>query len=330
MPAIPLRDRYRGCLLGLACGDAVGTTVEFRPRGTFPPVTDMTGGGPFELPAGAWTDDTSMALCLAHSLLHRRGFDPVDQMNRYCNWADHGYLSSTGSCFDIGGTVSRALARYRETGDPWSGSTDPRSAGNGAVMRLAPVPMAYAASAEGTLQFSGDSARTTHGAAEAVECARLFGAQLRAALLGAGKPEILLACGFTPELPSVAALARGDYREKPEAAIRGSGYVVESLEAALWCFFTTSSYEEAVLRAANLGDDADTTAAICGQLAGAFYGVDGIPALWLERLVMGEEIRTLADGLLELCEELGQASTGADLPVSASGDQWPGVKPGRA
>jgi ADP-ribosyl-[dinitrogen reductase] hydrolase len=330
MSAIPLRDRYRGCLLGLACGDAVGTTVEFRPRGTFPPVMDMTGGGPFDLPPGAWTDDTSMALCLAHSLLYRRGFDPVDQMNRYCNWADHGYMSSTGSCFDIGGTVSRALARYRETGDPWSGSTDPRSAGNGAIMRLAPVPMTYAESLERTLHFSGASARTTHGAPEAVECAHLFGAQLRAALLGAGKEEILQASGFTPELPSVAALARGDYRAKSEAAIRGSGYIVESLEAALWCFSTTSSYEEAVLHAANLGDDADTTAAICGQLAGAFYGVDGVSAVWRERLVMREEIQGLADSLLELCEELKQASAGSDLAVSGSGDQLPGLKPGRA
>jgi ADP-ribosyl-[dinitrogen reductase] hydrolase len=302
MPPLTQRDRYRGCLLGLACGDAVGTTVEFRPRGTFPPVTDMVGGGPFGLLPGQWTDDTSMALCLAHSLVYRKGFDPVDQMNRYCNWADYGYMSSTGECFDIGGTVARSLRRYRETGDPWSGSTDPRSAGNGAIMRLAPVPMFYAASAERTLHFSGESARTTHGAAEAVECTRLFGAQLRAALLEASKDEVLLGAGFTPELPNIAALAQGSYRNKPESEIRGSGYIVESLEVALWCFHTTGSYEEAVLRAANLGDDADTTAAICGQLAGAHYGVEAIPARWRERVAMGAEIEELADQLLELRE----------------------------
>lgn len=105
-------ERYQGCLLGLACGDAVGTTVEFRSRGSFAPVTGMQGGGPFGLIAGEWTDDTSMALCLAASLIHCKGFDAVDQMNRYCNWRSVGYMSSTGNCFDIGLTVSGALTRY--------------------------------------------------------------------------------------------------------------------------------------------------------------------------------------------------------------------------
>src|SRR5262245_51364820 len=137
------RERYLGCLLGLAVGDAIGTTVEFRPRGSFEPLTDMVGGGPFGLLPGQWTDDTSMALCLAHSLVYRRAFDPTDQMNRYCNWANYGYMSSTGECFDIGGTTSQALVRYQSTLDPFSGVTDPLSAGNGAIMRLAPIPMFF-------------------------------------------------------------------------------------------------------------------------------------------------------------------------------------------
>ena len=112
-------DRFRGCLLGLAVGDAVGTTVEFAPRGSFLPLTDMTGGGPFQLEPGQWTDDTSMALCLATSLIEQRGFDPVDQMNRYCNWLEFGYLSSNGFCFDIGNTVSAALSRYRTLEPRW-------------------------------------------------------------------------------------------------------------------------------------------------------------------------------------------------------------------
>ena len=133
-------DRFSGCLLGLAAGDAVGTTVEFQPRGSFTPLTDMVGGGPFRLPAGAWTDDTSMALCLGYSLVEKGGFDPADQMDRYCAWRDEGYLSSTGDCFDVGVTVSGALSRYKAGGDPFSGSTDPYSAGNGSIMRLAPIP----------------------------------------------------------------------------------------------------------------------------------------------------------------------------------------------
>jgi ADP-ribosyl-[dinitrogen reductase] hydrolase len=138
-----LASRQRGCLLGLACGDAVGTTVEFCERGGFPPVTDMTGGGPFCLPVGAWTDDTSMALCLASSLVELGRFDPADQMRRYCQWHENGYLSSTGRCFDIGLAVRESLARFQRSGNPFSGRPDPQSAGNGCIMRLAPVPMFF-------------------------------------------------------------------------------------------------------------------------------------------------------------------------------------------
>ncbi|MCA9175223.1 MAG: ADP-ribosylglycohydrolase family protein, partial [Planctomycetales bacterium] len=141
---IASQDRFRGCLLGLATGDALGTTLEFKPPGTFDPVDDIIGGGPFHLEPGQWTDDTSMALCLAESLVECQKFDPADQMNRYVRWWRHGYLSSTGQCFDIGGTTSTALAAYEHSGDPYSGSTDVRSAGNGSIMRLAPVPMYFA------------------------------------------------------------------------------------------------------------------------------------------------------------------------------------------
>ena len=137
------KDRFRGCLLGLAVGDAVGTTLEFKAPGSFKPIHDMVGGGPFRLKPGEWTDDTSMALCLATSLLEKNGFDPKDQMDRYCRWWKEGYLSSNGRCFDIGNTVSAALALYGQTGDPIAGSTNPQSAGNGSIMRLAPVPMFY-------------------------------------------------------------------------------------------------------------------------------------------------------------------------------------------
>ncbi len=300
-------ERFRGCLLGLAVGDAVGTTVEFRQRGSFSPVTDMSGGGPFDLQPGQWTDDTSMALCLATSLVEAGGFDAVDQMNRYCNWQENGYLSSTGKCFDIGHTVSQALSQYRRSGNPFSGSTHPRSAGNGCLMRLAPIPMFYFPDRDRILQFSGESSRTTHGAAECIDASRLFGDMLYRALSGANKTEILF--GSLPEIvgsSSIQAIAQGAYRSKSIDEIRGTGYVVESLEAALWCFWTTDTYEQAVLQAANLGDDADTTAAICGQIAGAYYGVSRIPDRWLEQLTMRNEITELADRLqgdseLQLC-----------------------------
>jgi ADP-ribosyl-[dinitrogen reductase] hydrolase len=294
----PSRDRFRGCLLGLATGDAVGTTVEFRPRGSFAPVTDMVGGGPFALDAGQWTDDTSMALCLAASLLETGTFDPEDQMRRYVRWWREGYLSSTGRCFDIGTTVRGALARFEETGEPYAGSVDPYAAGNGSIMRLAPVPMVYLPDAEAAAEQSAESSRTTHGAAECVDACRLFGSILARALQGGSKAEVLGAC--SPQAvrsQALKAIARGAYRTKAREAVRGTGYVVESLEAALWCFARTQTFEEAILVAANLGEDADTTAAVCGQVAGAYYGASGIPARWLRRLAWRATIEAWADAL---------------------------------
>lgn len=291
-------ERFRGCLLGLATGDAVGTTVEFQRRGSFPPVTDMVGGGPFKLKPGQWTDDTSMALCLATSLVEVGAFDAIDQMNRYCNWHENGYLSSTGDCFDIGNTVSQALYQYKTSGNPFSGSTSSRSAGNGCLMRLAPIPMFYFPDRDRALHFCGESSRTTHGATECIDASRLLGDILLCALSGASKAEILLDndLGIITS-PSIQSIARGEYQDKLVSDVRGTGYVVESLEAALWCFWTTETYEQAILAATNLGDDADTTAAICGQVAGAYYGESGIPIHWLKKLAMRDEITQLADRL---------------------------------
>lgn len=293
-----LRDRARGCLLGLAVGDAVGATVEFKPRGSFAPLTDMVGGGPFGLQPGQWTDDMSMALCLGYSLAECNGFDAHDQMTRYVRWWKEGYLSSTGVCFDIGVTVAGALQRFQQTGDPFAGSTDPHKAGNGCIMRLAPIPLFYCPDIDRAEHFAAESARTTHGAAECLDASRLLARMLVRALMGASKAEILSgdAAAFQGA-PKVAAIARGAYHDKPESDIHGSGYVVDCLEAALWCFDRTDTFADAVLLAANLGDDADTTAAVCGQVAGAFYGETGIPSAWCIQVTMHDEIVALADRL---------------------------------
>lgn len=293
-----LTERYRATLLGLACGDAVGTHAEFQTRGSFKPLTDMIGGGPFNLKPGQWTDDTSMALCLAESLLNKKGFDAADQMGRYLNWWQWGYLSSTGECFDIGMTVREALARYQETGQPFAGSTDPYTAGNGSLMRLAPIVLYYFPDPDRIRTFSADSSRTTHAAPEALECCQLLADLIRKALQGAPKQDLQSLPETTFVEPKVASIARGEYLEKSIDDIRGTGYCVASLEAALWCFHHTDSFEAAILEAANLGDDADTTAAIVGQLAGAHYGVQAIPQRWLAKLHQCEDIEATADALL--------------------------------
>jgi len=302
-------ERYRGCLLGLAVGDALGAAVEFRARGTFEPLTDMIGGGPFDLKAGQWTDDTSMALCLACSLLEQEGFDPVDQMNRYLRWYREGYFSSTGECFDIGNTIAAALRIYEKTSHPYCGATDPWSAGNGSLMRLAPVPMVYREDERQVAYYSSESSRTTHGAQEALQACKLFGVMLAKALEGAAKDAILgvswESTGDETELsPAILSLANREYQDKPRGEILSSGYVIASLEAALWCFSRSDSFREAVLLSANLGGDADTTSAICGQLAGAYYGLQNIPADWLQVLTMRDKIQMMADALWDLSKRI--------------------------
>ena len=298
-------DRYRGCLLGLAAGDALGTTLEFRTPGSFEPITDMVGGGPFRLDPGMWTDDTSMALCLAESLIERRGFDPEDQMRRYVRWYRDGHLSSNGTCFDIGLTVRDALERFIETGEAYAGSTDPYSAGNGSLMRLAPVPMYFARRVDDAIALSANSSRTTHGATEAVDACRYFAGLLVGALGGEDKETLLgprycpMSSYWTdrPLATKVAETADGSFKRREPPEIRGTGYVVQSLEAALWAFLGSSDFREGALMAANLGDDADTTAAIYGQIAGAHYGAPAIPSEWRSRLVYEELITRMADDL---------------------------------
>jgi ADP-ribosyl-[dinitrogen reductase] hydrolase len=308
-PLEPDLDRFLGCLLGLAAGDALGTTLEFKSPGTFEPITDMVGRGPFRLAAGQWTDDTSMALCLAESLIECGGFDARDQMERYVRWWREGHLSPTGECFDIGGTVSTALGKFLSYGDPYAGSTDPHSAGNGSLMRLAPVPMFWASDPLAAIERSAESSRTTHGALTCVDACRYMGGLIVGALAGASKADLLSdryappgAEGVwdeAPLCPEIDSIAAGSFKEKSPPAIRGKGYVVDCLEAALWAFHTTDSFEAGALAAVNLGDDADTTGAVYGQLAGAFNGAGGIPDRWLEKLAMRELIEDYAARLAE-------------------------------
>ena len=286
-----LRDRALGTFLGLAVGDAVGTTLEFSPKPETPILSEMVGGGPFELPAGAWTDDTSMSLALAESLIAHPNFDPADLMARFLSWYRSGSYSHSGDCFDIGNATAQALRSYERTGSPFSGSTDPYSAGNGSIMRLAPVAVRHWADRPRLIRIARDQSRTTHGAAEAVDCCEILAELLADAIAGRSLPDLLKT--------SAAGKVRGFRLSQPREEVRGTGYVVASLHAALWAVSRTSTFRGAVLLAANLGEDADTTAAVTGQIAGAIYGLSGIPAAWLDRLIWRDEIQHKAETLFE-------------------------------
>ena len=315
-------DRFLGCLTGLAVGDAVGTTLEFRSPGTFKPIDDMVGGGPFDLEAGEWTDDTSMALCLAASLVEKKEFDPIDQLERYCRWHREGYMGSHGTCFDIGNTVLSALDNFRLHGKANSGSKDPDTAGNGSVMRLAPVPMYFGSDADAAIEHSGKSSLTTHGATTCVDACRYLGGLLWGALNGASKEDMLSprfspandAWSKQPLCSPISEIADGSFKRKKPPEIRGTGYVVKSLEAALWAFHASNDFRSGCLLAANLGDDADTTGAVYGQLAGAFYGYSTIPQSWRNKLKHGAMICGYAKQLMSLSE----TAKDLDLPRDAA------------
>lgn len=289
-------DRGLGCLVGLAIGDALGTTVEFSHRDARPPVTDLVGGGPFGLKAGEWTDDTSMALCLADSLLACSRLDTRDLMQRFLRWRDTGENSVNGRVFDFGTTVGAALERYRRSGDPQSGSTDPFAAGNGSIMRLAPVALRWHHDRNAAVENAREQTKTTHGALEAVEASALL-AEILVDAIQTGDKAFVLRPRETG-VPNLAPIAQGQWKEKARDDIRSSAYVVHTLEAALWSVHCENNFRDAILLAANLGGDADTIAAVAGQIAGALWGLSAIPAEWLQKLAWRDEIEDRASKLL--------------------------------
>lgn len=290
-PASDAAHKFRGALLGLAVCDALGATNEFKPRGSFEPITELVGGGPFDLKPGQWTDDTSMAYAMGQSLLFRQGFDAYDQMTKYLAWRDFGVYSCTGVCFDIGVTVNEALEYFTKTRDPFAGSADPQKAGNGSLMRLAPVILYYFGSVKDAIYYAGKSSETTHRAPEAIDSCRFFASLIHGAISGQSKSSLLK--NYSPYkgawqerslAENVKRICSGNYLEKSIEQIRPSGYVIDTLEAALWCFAKTETFSEGALLAANLGGDSDTIAAVYGQIAGAYYGEPEIPAVWLQKL----------------------------------------------
>jgi ADP-ribosyl-[dinitrogen reductase] hydrolase len=291
-----LQDRLIGSLVGLAVGDAVGTTVEFRPRGSFPIVTDMTGGGPFRLPVGAWTDDTSMALCLADSLIKNKNLDKADLLLRFSNWYIKGENSSTGRCFDIGNTTVTAIEEFILSGSLTNNPED-FYAGNGSIMRLSPAAIANYNDVRQAVKIAKLQSETTHANIKAVCSSELLAEMLVRAFTATDKQQVVdIECQLHwPD--SVCDVVASGVVRKQEHEIQSTGYVIHTLEAAIWAFLNTDSFEAAVLKAVNLGGDADTIGAVVGQIAGAYYGESNIPTQWLNKLHDYKRIRQIAINL---------------------------------
>jgi ADP-ribosyl-[dinitrogen reductase] hydrolase len=235
---------------------------------------------------------------LADSLIDSGDLDEADLMQRLVDWHEQGRYSCTGTCFDIGITTRAALARWKASGDPMAGSTAPDSAGNGSLMRLAPVAIRYWRERPKLRDAAARQSRTTHGAAQAVEACVSYAELLADAIAGASRAELLAPRRWDGDA-DIAKILAGSWRGKPRGTISASGYVVHSLKAALWSVGRSGDYRQSVLSAANLGEDADTTAAIAGQLAGALYGEPDIPEEWLQKLAWRDRISAMADQLFD-------------------------------
>lgn len=300
-PVRGLRERYQGALTGLAVGDALAAATQYRRAGSFAPVGDLLGGGPFDLPRGAWSDDTAMALCLAESLAEREHFDAPDQLARYGRWQREGHLSATGQCLGVTAAMARALAAAPWRPPPLArtqllAQRDPEP-----LSRVAPVVLHAYPSVEQSIVLAAESARSTCHAPIVLDACRLLAAMLHAALAGETRARMLnppaALFGERALHAEVAAILAHTYGANwtPPAA---DGGVLAVLDLARWCLASTANFRDGALRAVNLGGDSDVIAAVYGQLAGAHYGVSTIPPPWRKALAHADLISELSDRLL--------------------------------
>jgi ADP-ribosylglycohydrolase len=273
-------------MLGLAVGDALGAPVEFNERDSFEPISEMEAGGYFDLPAGAWTDDTAMSLALFHSLKVNKGLDRKHLLQEFCEWMENGKYSSTGKSVGIGQNTFWTLNEFRRSGVLEAATQNNKSDGNGSLMRLAPVPVLFSDDKPKALEIAVEQSFTTHSSKVAAEaCA--FACHIIVDLIN-GKTWDSAIDAAPNDMEFLQDIPSRRWRNKSRDEISSSGYVRHTLEAALWCVDQTDTFNEAVLMAVNLGDDADTVGAVTGQFAGALYGYNSINKDWLDLLKLNQ------------------------------------------
>lgn len=306
MEALQLKQ-VKAALFGVATGDALGVPVEFKSRKSIAmnPVTDMIGYGTYNLAPGTWSDDSSMTFCLAESL--SKGYDLQHIADTFADWAYKGYWTPRGVVFDIGIATSQALWRVKQGLSPmFCGGTDEGDNGNGSLMRILPL-LFYIKDKDIDLRYRTvrEVSSITHAHIRSVNACFYYLEFARRILLHEPLPDIyqamkvelstFFAAQYMPdaELNVLSRLLKDNIYEKKIGAIRSNGYVISTLEAAIWCLMNSNSFESAVLDAVNLGEDTDTTGAVTGGLAALYYGFEAIPVRWLDELARKEDIENL-------------------------------------
>lgn len=293
------RKRSIGAFIGLAIGDALGAPIQFQRRDTYQHVSGYTAGGAYSLDPGYWTDDASMALCLAETLLEKQSYDPTDFGNRLVRWVDEGYNSSLPKCFDIGQTTLRAIGNFRRHGHETCGITGERAGGNGSIMRLAPVPVYFQDSPDMAEEVSARQGALTHNHEVPNDGCRMLCMILIEGINTGHKDKALSAVNELHVAEKIGHVRDQTYKGKERDVIKSDGYVVSTLEAAMWAVWKTDNFRDALLLAVNLGDDADTVGAVAGQIAGSIYGIDRIPPDWISELAEGPRILELGEQLFD-------------------------------
>ena len=283
-------DRIAGCFVGLAIGDALGAPVEFCERGSFEKVTSYRAGGKFNLPAGAWTDDTAMALALAQSLIENDGFDPKDLLTKFSDWMENGTNTSTGVCVGVGQNTLRTLGDFRRLGRLEALPFGSKNDGNGSIMRLAPVPCKFSDDIETAKSVAAKQSRTTH-ASHMVHEANVYISELLARLInGEDYANVKQSISHNEWSYAFSSIIQTNFENIEEKSIPSTGFVIDTLRAAIWAIENSTNFEDAVLLAVNLGDDADTTAAVTGQIAGAICGYSSLPPHLRSGLIKEREL----------------------------------------
>lgn len=306
-------------IMGLCVADALGVPVEFVDRETLRdnPVVDMRSYGTYNQPAGTWSDDTSLTLCLADSLIN--GLDYKDIMTKFYKWFSEGAYTPCGEVFDVGISTRKALNRYLGGTTPLEcGGAAERDNGNGSLMRILPI-LFYLQTTYGTKLYEKNEAfniihnvsALTHAHKRSKMACCIYisvasmlteGMDLKIAVRS-GIYEALKYYGkyaeFTDELRHFERLERKKFEKLLEKQIKSSGYVVDTLEAAIWCLLNTKSYRDCVLKAVNLGEDTDTVAAVAGGLAGLYYGYQSIPDEWLSAIARRDYVEGLCGKLYD-------------------------------
>ena len=281
-----ITDRLKGSFIGLFVGDAVGTTLEFKELGDQPRITDMIGGGVFRLNPGEWTDDGAMALCVAKSIIDKGDIDKKDIIRLFARWYLYGENSSNGRCFDIGGTCNRYINEFINSKGVYSDAGDHVwEAGNGSIMRLSPAVIPWHDDPDKAIQSAVDQSLTTHGNTEVLKYCKDLA-------------NTLLQC-YRGEYPAV----NPEVKNTSEEELATSGYVVDTYDAAMWAFWNTNNFRDCILAASNLCGDADTIAAVAGQVAGAWYGYSNIPSDWVDKLALRGELDQVFEGLLSVAKK---------------------------